>query len=165
MRCNPPLAPLIDVGATHIVLLRFFVKDERAQSCNRAELNERFLDAMFNIPLQEEIEGIKLNNYVAGNQQHIPPGATLPKKLRQRRSITILDPADRDNYAYSPTFGEFLRKNLNFLSHYANLIPPLRMQMFDQGFEIGTTLAEELQQKLKQAIPPEFDQCSGYRLD
>ena len=165
MRCNPPLAPLIDVGATHIVLLRFFAKDERPQTHNNAELNERFLDAMFNIPLQEEIESIKLNNYIAGNKRHIPPGAALPKKLKQRRSITILDPADCDNYAYSPTFAKFLRKNLNFLSHYANAIPPLRMQMFDQGFKIGATLIEQLQQKLDNAIPPEYDQCSGYRLD
>ncbi|MDR3479768.1 MAG: hypothetical protein P4L91_03550 [Burkholderiaceae bacterium] len=162
MRCNPPLAPLIDVGATHIVLLRFFAKEERARTHNSAELNERFLDAMFNIPLQGEIESIKLNNHIAANKQHLPAGATLPEKLRQRRSITILDPADRDNYAYSPAFAKFLRRDLNFMSHYANVTPQLRAQMFEQGFKIGTTLIEQLQQKLENAIPPEYDQCSGY---
>ena len=39
MRCNPPLNPLIDVGATSILLLRFFAKARPSgRTDNQAEL-------------------------------------------------------------------------------------------------------------------------------
>lgn len=164
MRCNPPLTPLIDIGATHIILIRFFAKDNRAETHNHAELNERFMDAMFSIPLQKEIESIKLNNHIASSFRDMPKTATIPEKLRQRRCVTILDPADRDNYAYSSAYSKFLNVELNALSHYETGSQQLREQMFERGFEIGTTLIKDLHHNLKNGVPDKYDQYSGYRL-
>jgi hypothetical protein len=145
MRCNPPLSPLIDVGATHIVLIRFFGKDDRAEPRNNAELSDRFLDAMFNIPLQKEVESIETNNQLASTMKHVPDSVPFPEKFRQRRHVTLLDPADCDNSAYSPDYKNFLNNELNALSHYGCASPQLRAQMFDRGFEIGTSLITHLQ--------------------
>jgi len=134
MRCNPPLAPLIDMGATHIVLIRFFSKDNRDEPHNNAELNDRFLDAMFNIPLQKEIESIALNNQFVQCLDEIEDKTSIPANLRQRREVKLLDPADTNNFAHSAAYTDFLSKDLNALSHYGTSNPALREQMFDRGY-------------------------------
>jgi predicted acylesterase/phospholipase RssA len=144
MRCNPPLTPLIDMDATHIIVLRFFSKDARSEPNNNMELNERFLDAIFNIPLQKEIESIEFNNHIARCLQHLPDNAPVAESLRRRREITILDPADGSNIAASPRFIEFLSDELNALSHYDANIPARRAQMFDRGVQIGEQLIADL---------------------
>ncbi|MGZ3253119.1 MAG: hypothetical protein ACXU7D_02310 [Burkholderiaceae bacterium] len=148
MRCNPPLTPLIDMDATHILLIRFFSKDTNSEPNNSAELNERFLDAIFNIPLQKEIESIEFNNDIARCVQHMPEDAPIVESLRRRREITILDPASSTNAAASPHFIEFLSEELNGLSHYDANFPARRAQMFDRGFQIGKQLIEDLQKHL-----------------
>jgi predicted patatin/cPLA2 family phospholipase len=148
MRCNPPLTPLIDMDATHILVLRFFSKDANRQPNNNAELNERFFDAIFNIPLQKEIESIELNNDFARCMQQMPDDAPIAENLRRRREITIIDPASGSNAAASPRFIEFLSDELNALSHYDANFPSRRAQMFDRGFQIGKHLIADLQQHL-----------------
>lgn len=145
MRCNPPLVPLIDMEATHILLLRFFSKDVREEPNNHAELNERFLDAIFSIPLQKEIESIELNNQIARCMAQVPEGAPLAESLRKRREVTILDPADGNNVAASPAYIEFLSEELTALSHYDGQSPARRAQMFERGFEVGQQLIRDLQ--------------------
>lgn len=151
MRCNPPLTPLIDMDATHIIVLRFFSKDAKRQPNNNAELNERFLDAIFNIPLQKEIESIEFNNDIARCLPHLPQDAPVAESLRRRREITIIDPADGANAAASPRFIEFLSDELNGLSHYDANFPARRAQMFDRGFQIGKQLICDLQEHLPAA--------------
>lgn len=148
MRCNPPLVPLIDMDATHILLLRFFSKDVREEPNNHAELNERFLDAIFSIPLQKEIESIELNNQIARCMAQVPPDAPLAPSLRKRREVTILDPADGDNIAASPAYIEFLSEELTALSHYDGQSPARRAQLFERGFEVGAQLIRDLQAHL-----------------
>lgn len=148
MRCNPPLTPLIDMDATHILLIRFFSKDVRAEPNNNAELNERFLDAIFNIPLQKEIENIELNNQIARCMAHVPEGVPLPDSLRKRREVVILDPADGCNAAASEAYIEFLGEELTALSHYDGGSPARRARMFERGFEIGQKLIGDLQPHL-----------------
>lgn len=149
MRCNPPLAPLIDVGATHIVLIRFFGKDNRTEPRNNAELNERFMDAMFSIPLQKEIEHIKLNNHIAKHMKHIPADVQVPENLRKRRQVTILDPTERGNLAFSQSYSDFLNTELNALSHFTMGNKPLEKQMVERGQEIGKSLVKHLHEVLK----------------
>jgi len=151
MRCNPPLVPLIDMDATHILLIRFFSKDVREEPSNNAELNERFLDAIFSIPLQKEIENIELNNHIARCMAHVPAGVPLAESLRRRREITILDPADSSNVAASPAYIDFISEELTALSHYDAGNPARRAQMFDRGFEVGQQLIRDLQRHLPQA--------------
>lgn len=148
MRCNPPLTPLIDMDATHIVLIRFFSKDAREEPNNNAELNGRFLDAIFNIPLQKEIESIELNNKLARYIGRLDGMDALPENLRRRREVAILDPADRDNPAASPDYINFLNEDLNALSHYDAGNPIRRAQMFDRGFQVGKLLSAHLQKHL-----------------
>lgn len=148
MRCNPPLVPLIDMDATHILLIRFFSKDVRDEPNNHAELNERFLDAIFSIPLQKELESIELNNHIARCMEQVPVGAPLAESLRKRREITILDPADSNNPAASPAYIEFLSEELTALSHYDGHSPARRARMFDRGFQIGQQLISDLQGQL-----------------
>jgi hypothetical protein len=145
MRCNPPLAPLIDMGATHIVLIRFFSKDNRAPAHNNAEMNERFLDAMFSIPLQKEIESIEFNNQLAQSMAQVPAKTPIAAKLRDRRQVTIIDPADHDNPAFSPAYNQFLNTELNALSHYSMGDRQLQKQMTERGIEIGESLIKHLQ--------------------
>jgi predicted patatin/cPLA2 family phospholipase len=152
MRCNPPLTPLIDMDATHILVLRFFSKDAHRQPNNSAELNERFLDAIFNIPLQKEIESIEFNNDVARCLEHLPDDASVAKNLRRRREITVIDPADGNNDAASPRFIEFLSEELNALSHYDANFPARRAQMFDRGVQIGKQLIADLQKHLPSTV-------------
>ncbi len=152
MRCNPPLTPLIDMDATHILLIRFFSKDVRAEPNNHAELNERFLDAIFNIPLQKEIESIELNNQIARCMAHVPEGAPLPDSLRKRKEVVILDPADGSNVAASEAYIEFLGEELTALSHYDGGSKASRARMFERGFEIGKRLVEELQPHLPESV-------------
>ncbi|RJG02282.1 hypothetical protein [Noviherbaspirillum sedimenti] len=148
MRCNPPLVPLIDMDATHILLIRFFSKDVRDEPNNHAELNERFLDAIFSIPLQKELESIELNNHIARCMEQVPVDAPLAESLRKRREITILDPADSNNPAASPAYIEFLSEELTALSHYDGQSPARRARMFDRGFQIGQQLISDLQGQL-----------------
>jgi len=148
MRCNPPLVPLIDMGATHILLIRFFSKDAHEEPNNNAELNERFLDAIFNIPLQKEIESIELNNHIARCMPHVAANAPLAASLRQRKEVVVLDPADSNNVAACPAYIDFLHGELNALSHYDANNPIRRAQMFDRGFQIGQQLIKDLQQHL-----------------
>ena len=148
MRCNPPLVPLIDMEATHILLIRFFSKDAREEPNNNAELNERFLDAIFNIPLQKEIENIELNNHIARCMPHVAANVPLAASLRQRKEVVILDPADSNNVAACPAYIDFLHGELNALSHYDANNPIRRAQMFDRGFQIGKQLIQDLQQHL-----------------
>lgn len=148
MRCNPPLTPLIDMDATHIVLLRFFSKDAHEVPNNNTELNERFLDAIFNIPLQKEVESIKRNNEYISCINKVVKKEAIPKNLRHRREIVVLDPADRDNAAASPGYIKFLNEELNSLSHFDAGIPMRRAEMFDRGFQIGKLLIEDLQKHL-----------------
>jgi predicted acylesterase/phospholipase RssA len=151
MRCNPPLVPLIDMEATHILLIRFFSKDCREEPNNNSELNERFLDAIFNIPLQKEIESIELNNNIARTLRMLPDDAPIEDRLRNRREVTVLDPADGSNHAASPHFIKFLNEELNALSHFDANIPARRAQMFDRGFQIGKLLIQDLQKHLPSA--------------
>ena len=148
MRCNPPLVPLIDMDATHILLIRFFSKDVREEPNNHAELNERFLDAIFSIPLQKEIESIELNNHIARCMAEVPADAPLAESLRKRREVTILDPADGNNVAASPAYIEFLSEELTALSHYDGQSPARRAQLFERGFQIGQQLIMDLQAHL-----------------
>jgi predicted acylesterase/phospholipase RssA len=148
MRCNPPLTPLIDMDATHILLIRFFSKDTHTEPNNSAELNERFFDAIFNIPLQKEIESIEFNNDIARCVKHLPDDVPATESLRRRREITVLDPACSTNVAASPDFIEFLSTELNGLSHYDANLPARRAQMFDRGFQIGRQLIADLQKHL-----------------
>lgn len=148
MRCNPPLSPLIDMDATHILLIRFFSKDVREEPNNNAELNERFLDAIFNIPLQKEIESIELNNHIARCIPHVAADAPLAPGLRQRKEVVILDPADSNNPAACQDYIDFLHEELNALSHYDANNPVRRAQMFDRGFQIGQKLIQSLQAHL-----------------
>ena len=145
MRCNPPLTPLIDVGATHIVLIRFFAKDHHSEPHNNAEMNDRFLDAMFSIPLQKEIESIHLNNKLAAYKEHDPEKDKLPENIRRRQDITIIDPADRGNPAFSQAFNDFLNTELNALSHYSLGNKLLEEQMILRGRQIGEALIKHLQ--------------------
>lgn len=148
MRCNPPLVPLIDMGATHILLIRFFSKDVRDEPNNHAELNERFLDAIFNIPLQKEIESIELNNHIARCMEQVPGDAPLADSLRKRREVAILDPADGGNAAACPAYIEFLNEELTALSHYDGQSSGSRARMFERGFQIGQALIGDLQRHL-----------------
>jgi predicted acylesterase/phospholipase RssA len=148
MRCNPPLTPLIDVGATHVVLLRFFAKDHRPEPHNDGEMNDRFLDAMFTIPLQKEIESIQLNNHLAKFKDQVADPAALPKNIRSRKNITILDPSDHSNPAYSAAYNNFLTNELNELSHYSMGNKLLQEQMIERGREIGAALIIHLQSHL-----------------
>jgi len=74
---------------------------EESKPHNSAELNKRFLDAIFNIPLQKEIESIEFNNDIARCVQHLPENVPATESLRRRREITILilDPACSNNAA------------------------------------------------------------------
>jgi len=144
MRCNPPLTPLIDVGATHLVLLRFFGKDNRAQPHNNGEMNDRFLDAMFSIPLQKEVESIEFNNRMVDVIASIPENVQIPPDLKKRRKIRIVDPADRNNPAFSMQYNKFLNTELNGLSHYTMGNRMLEKQMYERGLEIGTMLIPDL---------------------
>jgi hypothetical protein len=148
MRCNPPLSPLIDMDATHIVLIRFFNKDAREVPNNNTELNERFLDAIFSIPVQKEIENIKLNNAFAHTLDKVPNKDAIPESLRHRREVVILDPADRNNSAASPAYIKFLNEELNAVSHYDSVNPVRRAQMFDRGFQVGQVLIADLMRHL-----------------
>lgn len=144
MRCNPPLTPLIDMGATHIVLLRFFCKDAREEPNNNGELNERFVDAIFNIPLQKEIESIEFNSQVAACISALPGGARASTGLPDRRPITLLDPGDAGNPAHCPAYIAFLNDELGALSHWDGLTHRRRGDMFDRGAEIGVELIRHL---------------------
>jgi len=150
MRCDPPLNPLIDMGATHIVLLRLFAKDAKEEPNNNGELNERFLDAIFNIPLQKEIESIAFNNKVAKFITSAGPGVGVPQELSNRRVVEILDPSDARNPAHYLGYSSFLENDLGSLSHYEVMMmhPALRAQMFDQGFDIGKDVIRHLQKHL-----------------
>lgn len=148
MRCNPPLTPLIDMGATHIVLLRFFCKDAKEEPNNNGELNERFIDAVFNIPLQKEIESIEFNSQVADCVGHVPAGATIAPGLRDRRRVHVLDPGDHGNRAHSASYTDFLHDELGALSHYDGLTAARRGQMFERGAQIGGELIRHLQEVL-----------------
>jgi predicted acylesterase/phospholipase RssA len=153
MRCNPPLTPLIDIGATHIVLIRFFAKDHHVEPHNNAEMNDLFLDAVFNIPLQKEIESIHLNNKLAQYKEHVPDQDKLPENIRRRENITIIDPADRSNPAFSQAYNDFLTNELNALSHYSMSNKLLEEEMIARGREIGAALIVHLQAHLSAESP------------
>jgi predicted acylesterase/phospholipase RssA len=148
MRCNPPLTPLIDMGATHIVLIRFFAKDHRSEPHNNGEMNDRFLDAMFTIPLQKEIESIQINNKLAQYKEHVPDQAALPENIRNRQNITIIDPADRGNAAFSQAYNDFLTVELNGLSHYSMGNKLYQEEMILRGREVGAALIKHLKTHL-----------------
>lgn len=145
MRCNPPLNPLVDMGATHIVLLRFFCKHPEQEPNNNGELNERFLDAIFNIPLQKEIENIEFRNKLselARNHAEI---------AAKSRAVRIIDPGDPDapeGRKPCSAYLDFLSENLGTLSHYDGLTSVRRAEMFDAGFEIGKQLVSYLLDQL-----------------
>lgn len=145
MRCNPPLNPLVDMGATHIVLLRFFCKHPAQEPNNNGELNERFLDAIFNIPLQKEIENIEFRNKLSEiAQSHAELAA-------KSRAVKIIDPGDPDapeSRKPCPAYLEFLSENLGTLSHYDGLTSVRRAEMFDAGFAIGRQLVSYLRDQL-----------------
>lgn len=145
MRCNPPLTPLIDMGATHIVLLRFFCKDAKEEPNNNAELNERFLDAVFNIPLQKEIESIEFNNKVARCGALIRSKDLACEDLPQRSEVHLIDPGDRSNRGHCASYTDFLHDDLGTLSHYDGQTASRRAEMFDRGVEIGRRLIRHLQ--------------------
>lgn len=145
MRCNPPLTPLIDMGATHVVLLRFFCKDAKEEPNNNAELNERFLDAVFNIPLQKEIESIEFNNKVARCGALIRSENVVCEDLPPRSEVHLIDPGDRSNSGHCPGYTDFLHDDLGTLSHYDGLTAGRRAEMFDRGTEIGRQLIHHLQ--------------------
>jgi hypothetical protein len=145
MRCNPPLNPLVDMGATHIVLLRFFCKHPAQEPNNNGELNERFLDALFNIPLQKEIEAIEFRNKLSGISLNHPELAA------KSRSVSIIDPGDPDaleSRKPCPAYLDFLSDNLGTLSHYDGLTSTRRAEMFDAGFGIGRQLVRYLNDQL-----------------
>lgn len=145
MRCNPPLTPLIDMGATHIVLLRFFCKDAKEEPNNNAELNERFLDAVFNIPLQKEIESIEFSNKVARCGELMRAQGLVCEDLPPRSEVHLIDPGDRRNHGHCPGYVDFLHDDLGTLSHYDGLTAGRRAEMFDRGVEIGHQLIHHLQ--------------------
>jgi predicted acylesterase/phospholipase RssA len=144
MRCNPPLTPLIDIGATHIILLRFFSQEKPPQPDNSAQLNDRSMDMMFSIPLQKELESIRLNNHLAACIQHVPNNESLPASIQQRRHVHILDPADKNNPAYLKEYEQFVNDDLNALSHYASADTALQGEMFERGREIGEAVVARL---------------------
>ena len=145
MRCNPPLNPLVDMGATHIVLLRFFCKHPEQEPNNNGELNERFLDAIFNIPLQKEIENIEFRNKLSDIAQ---PHPELSSKSRPVRIIDPGDPDAPESRKPCPAYLEFLSENLGTLSHYDGLTSVRRAEMFDAGFVIGRQLVSYLLDQL-----------------
>lgn len=147
MRCNPPLNPLIDMGATHVVLLRFFCKDAREEPNNNAELNGRFIDAVFNIPLQKEIESIALNNCIARAIAGMDARSGAACGLPARRVVEVFDPADShpDNPAHCAAYASFLEDELGLLSHFDGANASRRGQMFARGVEIGRELVRHLQ--------------------
>ena len=87
MRCNPPLNPLIKTGADRILLLRFFTKNRTNMNQNywaaenEAALLERYLEAIFTIPLEKEIEQIGLLG-----------GQTVKTKHYKHVDIHVIDP-------------------------------------------------------------------------
>jgi hypothetical protein len=144
MRCNPPLTPLIDMGATHIVLLRFFCKDAKEEPNNNAELNERFLDAVFNIPLQKEIESIEFNNQIARCGELMRSKNQVCEDLPRRSEVQLIDPGDRDNRGHCASYTDFLHDDLGTLSHYDGLSARRRAEMFERGVQIGNQLIHHL---------------------
>lgn len=145
MRCNPPLNPLVDMGATHIVLLRFFCKHPQQEPNNNGELNERFLDAIFNIPLQKEIEAIEFRNRISGI-------ACEHKEIASKaRTVQVIDPGDPDalgKHQPCPAYLDFLSENLGTLSHYDGQTSLRRAEMFDAGVRIGEELVDYLLEQL-----------------
>lgn len=153
MRCNPPLTPLIDMGATHIILLRFFSLERLQQPNNYAQLSDRSMDVMFSMPLQKELESIRLNNHLAACIPHVPNFDTLPASIKQRRHIHVLDPADKNNPAYVPEYEQFINNDLNALSHYAGFSTALQDEMFGRGAEVGKAVVARLLYLLGDVLP------------
>jgi hypothetical protein len=152
MRCNPPLTPLIDMGATHIILLRFFSQDRRALLNNTLQLNERSMDVMFSIPLQKELESIHLNNHLAACQSQLPTDAELRESVPLRRHIYVLDPSDETNPAYVREYSQFVNNDLNALSHYAAINTAMQDEMFERGAEIGQIVVKHLLHLLEDTL-------------
>lgn len=154
MRCNPPLTPLIDIGTTHIILLRFFSLDKPPQPNNALQLNDRSMDVMFSAPLQKELESIRLNNHLAACVPHAPNADTLPVSIQQRKHIHVLDPADKNNPAYLKEYEQFINDDLNALSHYAGSSTALQDEMFERGTEVGKAVVARLLYLLGDVLNP-----------
>jgi len=127
MRCNPPLNPLVDMGASQILLIRFFAKDIAAVPIdNEAELFNRYYDAVFTAPLEKELDFIEaVNGLVAKN------GAN------GKKSVRIFDPSQE-----VPAFKKFLEDELDCLSHYEAADAGLWTDMFEKGVRAGRAIAQ-----------------------
>jgi len=139
MRCNPPLNPLVDEGADHIVLLRFFPKKmPKPRLLSELAVYERYTDAIFTVPLEKERETIETVNKLLKRFDGCPrpdaPGRGQGTAAKQ--IVEITDAAD-----VSCAFETFIREELDYVTHFeANL---KWETMFERGRAIGKELIED----------------------
>ncbi len=122
MRCNPPLNPLIDVGASQILLIRFFAK-RTSEIANEAELIDRYLDTVFTAPLEKEIDFIETVNRLS--------------PANGKRKVEVLDAAECVG-----NFKTLVEDELDCLSHFQSADWYQWDPMFDRGVEAGQAIAE-----------------------
>jgi hypothetical protein len=133
MRCNPPLNPLLDVGATTILLIRLFAKQKPSgQTSNESELLDRYLETIFSAPLEKELEFI----------------AAMGKRAQDKPPITILDPANDECTGAGRSLATLVSDELDLLSHFESLNPALAGTMFSTGVEVGEQIVSEYRQQL-----------------
>ena len=126
MRCNPPLNPLIDVGISKILLIRFFAKETaEAQIDNEAELLNRYFDTVFTAPLEKELDFIETINHIVEK-----------KGSSGKKHVEILDPS-----SCVTEFKDLLQNELDCLSHYQAADRGLWHDMFEKGSVAGRAIA------------------------
>jgi predicted acylesterase/phospholipase RssA len=127
MRCNPPLNPLIDVGVSNILLIRFFAKGlTDPQIDNQAELLNRYYDTVFTAPLEKELDFIEVVNHF------VEKDAASAKKR-----VNVFDPSDEVK-----EFRDLLQNELDCLSHYQAADWGLWDEMFEKGSVAGRAIGE-----------------------
>jgi predicted acylesterase/phospholipase RssA len=125
MRCNPPLNPLIDVGASQILLIRFFAKETTEPEVdNEPELFNRYLDSIFTAPLEKELELIEMvNGFIAKSG---PDG---------KRPVEVLDAIEDVK-----DFQRLVQDELDCFSHFQ--FADLKWEsMFERGVTAGRAIA------------------------
>jgi hypothetical protein len=166
MRCNPPLNPLIDAEANHIFLLRFFAKNGSPgtdvdhlpawHADNGAQMQERFLDAVFSVPLEKELETIAAVNHLY-EKLRTAAGYTDQQQMALAElvgdPINFSDPAsgllrtlpdDDGLYEHREnSFATFVRDELDLMSHFECLNPMLRESMFARGEQLGAAMLKD----------------------
>jgi len=126
MRCKPPLNPLIDVGASQILLIRFFAKKQtEGEIDNEAELLNRYYDTVFTAPLEKELDFIEVVNHFV--DKHGSNG---------KQCVTVFDPSESVE-----EFKDLLQNKLDCLSHYQAADWGLWEDMFETGSRVGRAIA------------------------